>query len=533
MGVDLEVEEMIDGNKCPICKIRLKGNLGLHIKKVHGKEKFNEAVIKAKQNGMSDIKIGDKFGITFNQLQSIITARYGINVSNINNRKPMKRFAPKEFHEEQTTVWSFRNRGSWATHQGKYRGNWSPFIPRNVILKYSKQGETVLDYFVGGGTTAIEAKLLGRKCIAIDINPAAVQLTKENLSFEKPLSLLDEETVYEPDVRVGDARVLSGISDESIDLICAHPPYAGIINYSSNLKGDLSQLEADEFLSEIREVAKESFRVLKPGRKCAILIGDTRKKRRVVPIGFRTINVFLEEGFGLKELVIKRQHNCKTTGFWYARSIEYNFLLLAHEYLPIFEKPKKVKKLFSKAYERNALPYKVSSRRARKIKSDGIETTTVWIFPEGESERKIEYNLSERFVVEGKKIYRLNINKEGKGISDKTGIKPELIYVFQDDFVEDARSLNKFRATLIKAVSRIVKNLQSSKYLIINVKDIRGSKYVYPSALLVLNDLRDFDFLRLKEIIVVTSNHDNDRSIKDDNLFINHRYLLVFETNFE
>ncbi|OQX82820.1 MAG: hypothetical protein B6D63_07145 [Candidatus Latescibacteria bacterium 4484_7] len=175
----------------------------------------------------------------------------------------------------------------------------------------------------------------------------------------------------------------------------------------------------------------------------------------------------------------------------------------------------------------------MSSRRARKIKSDGIETTTVWIFPEGESERKIEYNLSERFVVEGKKIYRLNINKEGKGISDKTGIKPELIYVFQDDFVEDARSLNKFRATLIKAVSRIVKNLQSSKYLIINVKDIRGSKYVYPSALLVLNDLRDFDFLRLKEIIVVTSNHDNDRSIKDDNLFINHRYLLVFETNFE
>mgnify|MGYP000675009021 CR=1 FL=1 len=91
----------------------------------------------------------------------------------------------------------------------------------------------------------------------------------------------------------------------------------------------------------MRKVADESFRVLKPGKKCAILIGDTRKHKYVVPIGFWTIRVFLDAGFNLKELVIKRQHKCKTTGFWYDRSIKYNFLLLAHEYLPIFEKPKK------------------------------------------------------------------------------------------------------------------------------------------------------------------------------------------------
>ena len=52
------------------------------------------------------------------------------------------------------------------------------------------------------------------------------------------------------------------------------------------------------------------------------------------------MDVYLNAGFKLRELVIKRQHNCKTTGFWYANSIKYNFLLLAHEYLPIFEKPK-------------------------------------------------------------------------------------------------------------------------------------------------------------------------------------------------
>ncbi len=70
-----------------------------------------------------------------------------------------------------------------------------------------------------------------------------------------------------------------------------------------------------------------------------LLVGDTRRSRYILPIGFQTIRVFLNAGFLLKELVIKRQHNCKTTGFWYTRSLEYNFLLLAHEYLPVFEKP--------------------------------------------------------------------------------------------------------------------------------------------------------------------------------------------------
>ena len=176
----------------------------------------------------------------------------------------------------------------------------------------------VLDYFVGSGTTAVETKLLGRRCIAKDINPAAIGLTLENLKFSLPKALFETYTIREPEVSVGDARDLSGISGNSIDLICAHPPYAGIINYSSKVEGDLSKLTVDKFLEEMERVASESFRVLKPGRKCAILIGDTRKHKHVVPIGFRTIRVFLDAGFALKELVIKRQHNCKTTGFWHA-----------------------------------------------------------------------------------------------------------------------------------------------------------------------------------------------------------------------
>jgi len=305
-----------NGIECPICKVKISGNIGEHIRNVHGEEEFKRAILKAKENGMPDPEIGEIFGITFRQLEKIITEAYGINISVLKKPKKIKYWALKNFKEEATTVWSFKQRGDWATHDGRYRGNWSPYIPRNVILKYSKPGDVVLDYFVGGGTTAIEAKLLGRRCIARDINPAAIGLTKENLKFIPPRTFQDNYEIFEPEVSVGDARDLSDIPDEGIDLICAHPPYAGIINYSSKVEGDLSKLSIEDFLKEMEKVAKESYRVLKPGGKCAILIGDTRKRKHVIPIGFKTIKVFLNAGFNLRELVIKRQHNCKTTGFW-------------------------------------------------------------------------------------------------------------------------------------------------------------------------------------------------------------------------
>ena len=237
---------------------------------------------------------------------------------------------PENFELETNTVWAFPNRGKWATHDAKYRGNWSPYIPRNVILRYSSEGDTVLDQFVGGGTTAVEAKLTGRNFIGFDINPAAVELTKKKLDFEY-------NTSAEISVKLGDARKLE-LSDDSIDLICTHPPYADIINYSDGIDGDLSLLSIKPFLAEMGIVAAECYRVLKKDKFCAILMGDTRKKGMVQPLAFETMKLFEFAGFKLKEIIIKEQHNCKATGYWKTNSIKYNFLLLAHEYLFVFKK---------------------------------------------------------------------------------------------------------------------------------------------------------------------------------------------------
>ncbi len=61
----------------------------------------------------------------------------------------MLRFAPSTFIPETTTVWSFPDRGDWATHVGNYRGNWSPYIPLNLILRYTAPEELVLDQMAG------------------------------------------------------------------------------------------------------------------------------------------------------------------------------------------------------------------------------------------------------------------------------------------------------------------------------------------------------------------------------------------------
>ena len=254
--------------------------------------------------------------------------------TNYKIQKPLdiKEWEPKDFKMEATTMWTFKQRGNWATHNGKYRGNWSPYIPRNLILRYSRENDIVLDPFLGSGTTLIETKLLKRRGIGIDINPDSIELAKENLRFNK-------NNEFHPKTYNMDSRNLDIIQNSSIDLICAHPPYANIIKYSKGIEGDLSLLEIDEFLKQIYLVAKEMFRILKSNKYCAILIGDTRKNKHIIPLGFMVMQEFLKAGFVLKETIIKEQHNCKATGFWYQRSIDYNFLLIAHEYLFVFRKP--------------------------------------------------------------------------------------------------------------------------------------------------------------------------------------------------
>lgn len=162
------------------------------------------------------------------------------------------------------------------------------------------------------------------------MNIEALKIAKERISFES-------NNLYEPKLIRANSTNLKGIvPDNCIDFIFAHPPYANIIKYSKDIKEDLSRLELNEFLKRMKLFSKECFRILKKDKYCAILIGDIRKNKNVIPLGFYIMNIFIQTGFTLKEIIIKEHHKCKRTDYW-SQNLNRDFYLLAHEYIFIFK----------------------------------------------------------------------------------------------------------------------------------------------------------------------------------------------------
>jgi len=255
---------------------------------------------------------------------------------------------PKGFELERTTVWDFPERGSWAVHQSDYRGNWPPQLARNLILKYTRRDEIVVDLFVGGGTTLIEAWLTGRKSLGIDINPFAIKMTKARLDemAEKAAgsNKFNLNPTLVPIACQADSRQCSKVMSNlgwqpgSVTLVCAHPPYLDALRYTHGVKGDLSRIKSlDEFCSAMRTIACEIRPWLKLGGILAVLIGDVRKQSKIVPLGFKLLQEFLSVGYELEEIVIKTQNRDRSTHLWIGdRRLPF---LIAHEYILILSNP--------------------------------------------------------------------------------------------------------------------------------------------------------------------------------------------------
>ncbi len=67
--------------------------------------------------------------------------------------------------------WTARQRQAHRIHEVSYRACFKPQLPRFFIERLSRPGEVVYDPFLGRGTTAVEAALLGRTPFGNDVNP--------------------------------------------------------------------------------------------------------------------------------------------------------------------------------------------------------------------------------------------------------------------------------------------------------------------------------------------------------------------------
>lgn|GEM_PF-111834 len=247
----------------------------------------------------------------------------------------------QEYGGFTTTVWDVPRRGTWGVHQSSYRGNWAPQIPRALIETYSKAGDWVLDPFVGGGTTLLEAWALGRHATGYDVAEFALEMTRARLR-EFTVKAERDSLHGLPNVRIevkrGDARRLPGLNAASIDLICTHPPYADALKYSHDEPADLSRIRDHSlFMAELVVAGERFFKILKPGGYCALLIGDVRRAGTLHPLGFETLSRFQSLGFVLEELIIKTQNQDRSTEFFFKdSSVRFR---IRHEYLLVLRKP--------------------------------------------------------------------------------------------------------------------------------------------------------------------------------------------------
>lgn len=348
-GISVEYDDNDDRIITCFCGKKVLKTILPHLRKEHLQtwEGWKRDFVRLRNKGWSHKRIMWKYRAIFSwsvierEIREI--AEKGKETVNTQKRNNIKEWTT-DFVPERTTVWDFETRGDWAVHTGEYRGNWPPQVPRNLILKYTKEGDVILDQFAGGGTTLVEAYLLNRRSIGIDISRHAIRFCNDKIAeiedrVEKNDLLL---TQYRPGIIRGDAcesvEILKklGFTEESVDLVCAHPPYMNSIKYTRN-KNDLSNLgDVEKFIEKIGKIARQSLTLLKKGGICAILIGDVRKESTLVPLGLKVMDEFLNNGFTLKDIIVKIQHKDRSTEFYRSKNLPQ--YLLKHEYLLVFSK---------------------------------------------------------------------------------------------------------------------------------------------------------------------------------------------------
>jgi len=248
------------------------------------------------------------------------------------------------------SLWLLGPRDKTGPHVGDYWGNFIPQIPCQVLTRFTKRGDIVVDFFNGMGTTLIECKRLGRSGIGVEIDPIVAERSVERIDrAENPFDGRVAVLVGDSTKQHTASRVLTQLNEWGAafaDCIILHPPYHDIIPFSE-LEGDLSRVPSEAaFLDKISLVAQNAFDLLKPAGFMALVIGDKYVDSQLVPLGFNCMQRCTDVGFVLKAINVKEILNNergkgKNNNLWKYRALVGGFYLFKHEYVMIFRKPAK------------------------------------------------------------------------------------------------------------------------------------------------------------------------------------------------
>lgn len=249
----------------------------------------------------------------------------------------------KEYDDIITdSLWILNKRDNSGVHHAGYWGNFIPQIPNQLLRRYTKKGEWVLDPFLGSGTTLIEAQRLGRNAVGIDLSKKVLDQTKRNIAKEANPIKIKLEFINGDSATVDLKKVISDLDIKSFQFQIFHPPYWDIIKFSDS-KSDLSNTNSiEEFLKGFGSVLDNCLPHLDKKRFAAVVISDKYSGGEWIPLGFYVMQEVLKRGMILKSTIVKNfeettaKRNQKE--LWRYRALAGGFYVFKHEYIFVFQK---------------------------------------------------------------------------------------------------------------------------------------------------------------------------------------------------
>jgi len=243
---------------------------------------------------------------------------------------------------QTTTLWNYPSQHydqRHEQHQG-YRGATPDYILWNLLGRYTRPKDLVVDPMCGSGTTVVVAREMKRRALGYDLQPA------------------------HPDVFRADARQLPLESDKA-DFCFVDPPYSDHVRYSGlpQCIGELSALD-DRYYGAMDQVFTEMTRVLRPERYLAVYVHDSFEKGKpFMPIGYRLFELLARRLLPVDAIAVVRNNRTLLRNHFHQAAAEHNYYLRGFGHLLVFYKPT----------SRNPLPIDRRDPRERREQLSAFE----------------------------------------------------------------------------------------------------------------------------------------------------------------
>lgn len=217
-----------------------------------------------------------------------------------------------------TTLWDFPSQQYGDETQGdkNYQGATPAYILWNLLQRYTRPKDLVVDPMAGSGTTLDVARELERRALGYDVQPAR------------------------EDIFRCDARKLP-LEDEKADFVFIDPPYSTHIKYSGRPEC-IGELDAatPAYYEAMEKVIAEIHRILRPDRYLALYVSDSfQKGEPLMPIGFELFARLRGHFEPVDIVAVTRRNKTMLRRHWHTSALEGNYYLRGFNYLFIMRKP--------------------------------------------------------------------------------------------------------------------------------------------------------------------------------------------------